>query len=444
MRSNARRGLRMVVAGTLATAFGALGLSGSASADAAFDSVAGATGLRITLSNDKGAIPSFDKIDFGLGSAQATLNSFGSGQATASNPDPGVAGTLPALGAGLLPGFLPFALPVPIPALQYPGTVSVQTGQAPLERGSGPYRISAAMTSDGQSGGTADARSVIGGRTSTDPADPTGALAQEVTARITAAADGRVVATSNAVVDSIIINGILTIARVNATAIADRAPTGKLTRTSSLYIGEISVAGVRAAYENGQFVAAGAGTPFPQGEIENAVKTASGGQFELKIQPALETPNGVVAPTLQLIQKLPAPAECVSIPLPGVPVVSGVTYCGTTTAVYEFGRADAATNYTLTPGAVTGGVAPATAGQGPGTSAVPGVDLAGAGVLPNTAVGTTPATGLVPTTVGGDLSKVAATIDLRTFYLVLGALALAGLLAAGFLGVLGVRNRWAS
>lgn len=442
MRSSVRRGLRLAVAASLASAFGVLALVSAASADAAFDSLAGATGLRITLSNDKGSIPTFEKIDFGLGSAQATLNSFGSGQATASNPDPGVAGTLPAVGAGVLPGLLPVPLPAPIPALQYPGTVSVQTGQAPAERGSGPYRIAAAMTGDGQSG-TADARSVIGGRTSPDPADPTGAFAQEVTARIVADAEGRVVATATSVVDGLNVNGILTIGRVNATAVADRATTGKLTRSSSLYIGEISVAGVRAAYENGQFVAVTTGSPFPQGEIESLVRTVSNGMFELKIQPALEAPNGIVAPTLQLTQKLPAPQECVSVPLPGVPVLSGVTYCGTTTAVYEFGRADASTNYTVVPGATTGsGFAPGAIGQTPGAGPA-GVDLAGAGVLPNTAVGT-PATGLTPTTLGGELEKIASTIDLKTFYLVLGGLALAAAVGAGFLGLLGVRNRWAS
>jgi hypothetical protein len=75
---------------------------------------------------------------------------------------------------------------------------------------------------------------------------------------------------------------------------------------------------------------------------------------------------------------------------------------------------------------------------------VPGVDLAGAGVLPSTNVGA----GVTPTAVGGDISgdlaKVASTIDLKVFYLVLGGLALAAAISAGFLGLLGVRNRWAS
>lgn len=439
MRYDAARWLRLGLAGTLAASYGALGLGATARADAAFDSVAGATGLRITLSNDKGTIPTFEKIDFGLGSAQATLNSLGSGQATASDPDPGVAGTLPAIGAGLIPGLLPVPLPAPVPALEYPGTVSVQAGQAPAERGSGPYRISAAMTANGQNN-TATARSVIGGRTSTAPDDPTGALAQDVSADIVSAADGRVVATSNAIVDGLIVNGLLTIGRVNATAIADRAPTGKLTRTASLYIGEMSVAGVRAAYQNGQFVAATTGTPFPQGSIESLVNTASHGMFQLKIQPALDTPNGVVAPTLQLIQTVPAPQNCVSVPLPGVPVLSGVTYCGTTTAVYEFGRADASTNYTVTDSQTGTPVAPGAAGQAPGAAAL---GPAGSVVPAGIAVGS-PTT--LPTTAlrSAEVSKVASTVDLRTAYLVLGALALTAVAAAGFLGLRGVRNRWAS
>jgi hypothetical protein len=365
------------------------------------------------------------------------LNSFGSGQATATNPDPGVAATLPAIGAGLLPGLLPVPLPVPIPSVQYPGTVSVQSGQAPVERGSGPYRLSASITQadDLQ---IADARSVIGGRTSVDPADPTGGFAQDVSSQVFAAADGRVVATANSIVDGLNINGILTIGRVNATAVAQRSPDGTLTRTSTLYIGEISVAGVRAAYENGQFVAATTGSPFPQGDIENLVRMASNGLFQLKIQPALETKNGVVAPTLQLIQTLPPPKECVSVPVPGVPVFGGITY--------EFGRADASTNYSLVPGSVTAGAVPGVNGAAPtGVDAASGVDLAGAGLgtLPSTAGGIPTAT-LTPASAGGDLAKVAATLELRNVYLVLAAAAVIAFLGAMVLRLLGVRNRWAS
>ncbi len=439
MKASPLRRLGIVLAMTVPVVLFAA--DGPSHADASYTSHAEGQIFHVTISNDKGSIPTLPDIDAGVGTAQASFTSFGGGVARAASPDAGSAASLPALLGAVVPGLIPTKQPIPFPSIATPGDITAQAGQGPQKVGTGPYELDAAVTST-----SANARTSIGGSLDSD----NGAATAMSTANITVGGDGSVTSSATSTVDGVKINGLLKIGEVTSQAQVVRDPTGGIHRSSNVDVNLIEVAGVSIGYHNGRFQTLLGNLPLPIDftQVTNLVSKATKGMFTLRVAAAQNTPNGVVSGSLQLVEVVPPPPKCVAIPLP-TPIVSGVTYCGTTTVVYDFGKAMVSTDYTVIPPPTVppiggGSTSPPTGGgssYSPPPAAV-GLPVMGAatpvGMAPTgTPVATTPAQ--VP------LTEVSARFDdMSNIYLAIVGFAGLILLSSTCIRMLGVRNAWTS
>ncbi len=412
---------------------------GPSSAESSFTARAEAQTFHVTISNDKGSIPTLPQLDAGIGSAAATFTSFGGGLARAASPDAGSAASIPALLGAVVPTLVPSPLPITFPSVALPGDVTVQAGEEPVTVGTGPYQVEAAVT-DSES----HARSSLGGAID----DDNGALRALSTAKVAVGEDGSVVATAKSSFEGLKVNGLVTIGRVVSTVAVTRDASGNITRESDLNISALDLAGFSIVYKDGQFVTAVGKVPVPLDEVVKQLSTLTAGALDLEVVSAANTKNGIVGGTLRLTQTFPEPPECVAIPLP-TPVLSGVTYCGTTTVVYDFGKAAASADLTPIPDApepplVDGGgddVSSPDLGSGPIAGPLPGVELP-LGETPVVA-GQGP-TVTAPVAENSLLAVNARFVDMSNLYLALVGLAGLILLSSTCIRMLGVRNKWTS
>jgi hypothetical protein len=420
----------------------------SAAPPSAFTATVGAQGTHITISNDAGSIPTFNELDAGLSTAQASLGSLGNSSATASNPDAGVVGTLPGVVETLLPQLLPsllkIKLPITPPPIDYPLTASAQNGQAPQTVGTGPVKLSASASET-----SATAKAVVGGT-----ADGTsGAGIQTSIATTSIAADGTATATATTAISALDITNLITLGQIRSTASVTREPDGSIKRSSSMSVGFVDVAGLKAQFADGNLLLAGTKTPLSIATLNTALHTLSGGHMTLTFQKAQQTPNGIISPLLELIINAPKPPKCVRIKLP-TPIISGVAYCGVTTITYDVGRADASISYTVAPT-----IAP------PASTSPVSSPPVGSSVLPSTGPLTNPGGVSLPSTSGtsgipssgGTAPQVAnggsqsliqlaaqKQLDFTDVYAAIIGLAILGIAAATCLRYLGVRDKWTS
>lgn len=410
-------------------------VGGPSHAEASFTSRAAAQSFHVTITNDKGSIPTLPQIDGGIGSAQVSFSSFGGGVARAASPDAGSAASVPALVGALVPTLIPQPLPFAIPSIEIPGDITVQSGQQPAKFGAGPYALGASVTDT-----SADAKATLGG--SVD--DNSGAVRAVSTAGISVGEDGSVTARASSVVDGLKFNGLLSVGEVRSEVEVVRAPDGTLSRKASTEVGLIKVAGLTFAFRDNEFITPLGPLPVSLSVVTKLINNATQGLFELEVVAARKTENGMASSSLRLVQTVPPPPQCVSIPLP-TPVVSGVSYCGTTTVVYDLGRSIASTDYSVIPEAPVApeGVAPPSAVP----EVPPGVssgDLPLA--VPPLEPGTAPTVGpeLTPRAEDpyGLLAVSARFTNVANLYLAVAGFAVLFLLSSTCIRLLGVRNKW--
>ncbi len=434
-------GFRLCLGLAMVTPSVLLVTSGPSNAESSFTARAEAQAFHVTISNDKGTIPVVPQIDAGIGSASAMFTSFGGGTARAATPDAGSAASLPTLAGAVVPSLIPFPLPFAFPPLSAPGDISVQAGQDPASFGAGPYKLAAEVT-DSQSSATAS----LGGEID----DDSGALRALSTAKVTAREDGSVLATAKSSYEGLRVNGLVTIGRVVSTASASRDSSGAITRESDLNIAALDLAGLSIVFKDGQFVTAAGKVPVQLNDVIKLLSKLTAGALDLEVVSAKKTPNGIIGGSLRLTQTVPAPPQCVAIPLP-TPVISGVTYCGVTTVVYDFGKAVAVADLTPIPDASAppaaggaaggGGVSSPDLGSGPIAGPLPGVDP------PLAAAPGAPAQSptVIDPVAGNPLLGVNARfVDMSNLYLALVGLAGLLLISSTCIRMLGVRNKWTS
>ncbi|RNL61064.1 hypothetical protein EFK50_16920 [Nocardioides marmoriginsengisoli] len=418
-----------------------LGLGATpAHAEASFNARVDAQVFHVTITNDKGSIPTLPQIDAGLGTAQATFTSFGGGVARAASPDAGSAASVPALLGALVPTLIPKPLPFPFPSISIPGDITVQAGEKPAKVATGPYALTAAVTEN-----TSESRATLGGALDED----NGVLNTVSTAKITVD-DDRVTATATSIVDAVRINGLVSLGRVQSKVEVVRDPDGKIHRTSDTKIGLLEIAGLTLEYKNDQFVTPIGNLPISLKQVGKLLSTATRGLVELQVVDAQETDKGMISGSLRLIQTVPPPPKCIAIPLP-TPIVSGVTYCGTTTVVYDLGKASASIDYAVLPdeGDGDGGGGTVTP---PGTGPVlPDTPLLPSGDLPVTSPPLIPGAlepalpVLTPPLDDPLLLGVRARfVDMSNLYLAVAGFAVLLLLSSTCIRLLGVRNKWTS
>lgn len=429
----------MVLSACLALPAMLLGLSAPSHAEAAFTARAEAMTFHVTVSNDKGSIPTLPQIDAGIGTSSATFSSFGGGVARAASPDAGSAASVPALLGALVPTLIPKPLPFPIPSISIPGDITVQSGQKPAKVATGPYALTASVSDR-----SSESKATLGGVLD----DDNGVLRMVSTSKITVGEDDSVTATASSLVDGIRLNGLVSIGEVRSEVQVVRDPDGKIHRSANTRIGLLKLAGLTLEFENDQFKTPVGNLPISFTQIGNLLKTLTAGQFQLKVSEAKETDKGMVSGSLQLIQTVPPPPKCVAIPLP-TPVISGVTYCGTTTVVYDFGKAVATTDYAVIPdpgGGDDGGVTPPAAGPEVPVGPLPSGDLPVAfpPLDPGAVAPGVPVLTPTPEDPAALLPVWARFVDMTNLYLAVVGFGVLLFLSSTCIRLLGVRNKWTS
>ncbi|WP_019873393.1 hypothetical protein [Sporichthya polymorpha] len=441
-------------------------LASPVGAETSYDAYAKAVGIDFTLRNP--SIPVGFVVQAIGPEADAHQTSLSTRDANASFPYFGdVVPTLPGLGSAIT-GF-----PVP----PYPFIASSGAGQKPV------VRSYPGITLRAESGTTSTIASGVAGTT---------AFGGSADARVDEAEDGSVTSTSEAEYKAVDLSGVFKLSGVRSRAetTAD-GTTGKLTRSSSLSIGLISVPGLSFTVPKSSpeaipipipvpgvpnvppipappFPFPAGGTTFvaPQLGIQDGyfVVTAPGQEtqkYTVPAQPVIDglkaagvtftyqaaeiTSNGIIAPVANFRFDIPAPPE-------------NQYYSGPTPVTMTTGLTVANVDLTPLGSEVPTGIQPSGAEGGtaaPGTG-VAGVDAAGLGVLPGTTAGVAggvPVAGSgVPGVSGAGEETVAAEfVRVGTalkgaggldIYLALAAAGVVTLLAAWALGLIGVRRLW--
>jgi hypothetical protein len=207
-----------------------------------FRAVAGADGLRQTVTRPDAPLSS-QVADSGVPAAQATLDGLGNSEAYGSLVYPGASAlSVP----GLLSGIIGQSLP------SYPLLASSSDPSQPKDDASkGPASIKAESTAT-RSAGTTSLDSPSGGRFAADA---------EVTGDQGA---GTLGALAKSEVSAIDIAGVLRLSSVRTSA-TSKLNAGKVTSSSTLEVGETSVAGVRVVLTAQGLELAGQKVPLPDG-----------------------------------------------------------------------------------------------------------------------------------------------------------------------------------
>lgn len=380
------------------------------SAAGSFSGKASAEGIRSRV-----AVTDFlifeDLVDGGGPAAQAALDSVGESTAFASVPYPGEL-------VVSAPGLIGVATGRSVPG--YPFFVSSQHPSDPKKDVDVPgYRLHAASTLKESA---AEAQTGVTGQSSSR-----GTAAARV-----ASSNGDVVA--NAESTSEMQGEAFTLSRTRSTARVVRAASGKVTRTSSLEVGELSVGGVDVGvYESGLVVG---GTTIPLNGLDTVTDVVARGGVTVRFLPATRSKNGIVSAGLEITT---------SSKLPNGAVAKVTHVVGRSSASAEATTFGTAT----TSGATTSDRGPSTAPSPAGPSAGseptvdPGTDAAapvtGAGPPVASSGSTAPSAPDVASDTGGSATqgeplsldvREAASVPLPrlSFYpvLVLGALLLIG------------------
>jgi hypothetical protein len=249
------------------------------------------------------------------GTAQAALDSFGGSTAFASAPFlgqtvEGIGGLASGLGSGVLP---------PLPRT-LPGYVATVSPSNPTEdQSQGPYTLTSNSTQDSSS--AVAAIGVVSGQPQL--------LVTSATATTTRKDDGSLQATAQAVLEPLAIGSLLHLGTVQATATMTVDADGTLTKSSSLDLGSLTIAGIRIGLtENGLRVLDSL-LPLPSTAELNGVLAGFG--LQVNFLPASQTATSVTSAGLQIVEKQTLPIE------------------GATALVITIGQATATLRYQTAP-----------------------------------------------------------------------------------------------
>jgi len=403
---------------------------GSARAEATYEALANAAGVKLILTNQ--SVPLGVAPQVQGPTAQAKQTSLHQSDAYAAFPFPGeeVAG---------LPGVAGGALHLPAPA--YPFLVSTTYGDD-VRRLSYP-----GLELSSESGETITQASATGGSR--------GAGATSI-ARV--ARDGDAVsAGAESDADGLRLGDVLVLNGVRAVATAARDSTGKLVRSSSLSFSSLSVPGLaltvpappgsagppqklsapQIGFMDGNFTVAVPGaapstTPVPAKDVLAAFESAG---YHITYQAPQETTDGIIGAGLQIATTLPAPPPGSPAGLSGqTPVTLSIGLGRAEIAYRGLSAAEAATAVPVT------GVPPAVPISGPSEAPLGAGPVAPA---PTTAGAPTP--GFVPVSAPVELTSLTAHrapvhSDVSWLYLAVGAVGAAGFASVLVLRVAGVRR----
>ncbi len=409
-----RRVVRIVLAGVV----GAVALGASLRVDAqeaatevpAFDASAAADGVRVRL-EVPGAPLTARLVDVGAPTAQAAATSIGTSRGFAALPDPGeLVQSAPGLAVGLFgqgAGGLP---PIALPTLpEYPLRVVSDVGGAQHPRlGEGIYQLAAdSVENHSNASATGGLQTGVAGNI---------ALVRASTDVGHRKDDGSVVATGTTDVQALTI-GPLSIGRVTSVATVT-LQNGTVEPTSSLHISALRIAGIDVAIDAAGLQLASVPVPLPIGDTLAGVLAGAG--IDVRLMPAEEFDNAVIAPTLVISTKVETDIGTepgtLSITLGG----ASATLTGPASGD-ELGLIDADRGVDLS-------------GSADGSSL--GGDLPGLG-SPGVGVSSPPIVSATPT--GSDDLQLVGVFDIQSTYLALAGCA-AGLYALGqLIRLLGVR-----
>lgn len=359
-------GALLVVAGCLGAAGSAFGPSTVAAAQGlepggAYSGTASADGVRVTYNVD-GFLVTDRFVDGGAPVAQAAVSSLES-VGFASAPYPGdTALSAPGLAAG--------ATDMPVPAYplvassRYPGQEEAAVEQGVVELSASSSATSS--TASGSAGGPADEAASLGA---------TRATAEVVHDE----SSGSVTSTASSLAEAFTVAGVFRIGRVESTATVVDAPDGEPQREVSFDVADVTIAGQTVAVTESGLALPGSTMPLPDASPLLAVLQDQG--IEVRYVAAQDTPDGVVAPGVEVRVTHPVP----NAPSPGV-------------AVYRFGQVSASATGGIGTFTVGSDVVDQTAGGTGGDVVAPGVASDGAGVAgPVPATAAAPRSGAEPT-----------------------------------------------
>jgi hypothetical protein len=287
----------------------ALGAASQSSAVTTFRASADAAAVRTSFVDPK-AVPFLTGggTDVTTPRAQASGNSLGTSQGFASALYPGddLAGI-----ADLVGLFLPADVPLSLPSVKFPLTVRADTSTpSPAAQTSGAYQLTAMITAGGGAQSTASAGVIPG----LSPA-----LTTTSAASVTPTPDHGVRAEGTTTTTGLSLPGLLSLGTVSTRATASRSASGDLTRSADMTITGASVLGLPLELKNGSLVLPVLGQEL---SVQQAIASipvlgplAAQG-VSITFQKAVNTPNGVTAPGIEVTWVRDVPA----IPLPVVPL----------------------------------------------------------------------------------------------------------------------------
>lgn len=341
------------------------------SAGATYAGTASADGLRVTYSVDDFVVT--DRfVDGGAPLAQAAVSTLES-VAFASAPYPGeVVVTAPGLVTGAAGAPSAPAYPL-VAASRYPAPEeqTVDHGVVHLASSS----TASSSRASGAGGGPDDEAATAG--------------ASQATAEVVHdETNGTVTSTATTRTEAFSVAGVFRIGRATSTAQVVDAPEGDPQRSSSLDVGEVTIAGQTVALTEQGLALPGTSTPLPDGSpLLNALVDQG---IEVRYLAAEETADGVIAPGLEVRVTHALPGS----PSPGM-------------LVYRFGQAAASATGgagTLTAG---GGVDGTSGAVDSGNATTPAADVGVGSVSAGAAAAMTPA-GSTPTSGAGAASPSAS------------------------------------
>lgn len=345
--------------------------SQQAGAAAAYSATATSAALRVDIRDPK-IIPILDGggTEVTSPSAQATADSLGQARAVAAVVYPGNDAS---------------------GATDLPLTVVADAGRPhPADMNSVGYQL-AASAAEGQA--RASANGGLDGAVA--PAGSVSARAYVVPTK-----SGGVVAEGTTVVTGLHLMTVLQLGTVTSRATAERTHTGMLKRSSNLTLTGASLMGLPLELVDGVLVVPVLGTTVPVGAAiatNPALAAVKERGLTLSFQAAQTTPNGIVAPGIEVTMVTETPAVPIpTVPLPGgVPVGVGALPPSTATTLIAIGFARASSDLQPIPDIPTeAGLA--SPGETPNLGST-----TGAGMLPSPVDPSTSPVGLPPVTAVG-------------------------------------------
>ena len=363
------------------------------------------------------------------GTAQAQLDSFGDSTAYAGAPFvgqtvEGVGGLVSGLGSGVLP---------PIPT-SLPGYIQTSNPASPsVDDSQGPYTLRGSSTPNSSTATAGIA--AVAGQPSFLSSTSTATTSYNTTT-------GELTSTAQSITEPFAIGALVQIGTIQATATMDVDQNGNLTKSSSLDLGSITVAGIKIGLTQNGLELLGQNILVPSLSALDTLLASSG--VSLKLVPATETATSVTSEGLQITLSKNIPVE------------------GATALIITIGQANAQLQYGLvaapagSPGDTTSPLTPLTPFTGAlGTStpsfSAPAGSASSTPVLPSTSGSTAPvtsATSAEPQSSGGtetvapSMAALADRVgpDALRWYFILALAGIALTLTSRTAGALAVRR----